>query len=162
MSKKIFIIWDGGYSDKSVEGAFSTREKAKAFLKRFFAETANADRDIEEFSVDAFDDADWPPGYSMQLTVRPAPPKRTAHGPFNYYFSRYQAITGDRVVRRPEECTREWTTWERGDRVPAWQAYFWGTEADAKAFAEAKLAEERAKLPPEIWPPQSYVGRDPT
>lgn len=32
MSQKIFIIWDGGCSDRSIEGAFSTREKAEAFL----------------------------------------------------------------------------------------------------------------------------------
>jgi len=157
MSQKIFIIWDGGYSDRSIEGAFSTREKAEAFLKRFFANTANVNRDIEEFAVDAFEDTDWPPGRSWLITVRPAPPQRPPTFPINYYHPHYQSLTGDPCVLRPDECTRTWEPIKYGGAT-AYRAYFWGTDVDAKAFGEAKLVEERAKLPPGALG-QSYEGR---
>jgi|HubBroStandDraft_2_1064218.scaffolds.fasta_scaffold00039_18 hypothetical protein len=153
----IFIIWDGGYSDRSVEGAFSTREKAEAFLKRFFPGTSNTCRDIQEFPIDVFEDQEWPPGRSWLITVRPAPPHRPEVGPYNYASLGYQPLTGDPVVLRPDECTRAWESFDYGN-VIAWRARFWGTDVEGKAFGEAKLVEERAKLPPGALG-QSYTGR---
>jgi hypothetical protein len=149
----IFVIWDGGYSDRGVEGAFTSREKAEAFMRRFpsyYAET-----DIEEVQLDAFDDADWPPGRSCIITVRPAPPPRPEGAPYSWSPTGYRPLDVEACVLRPDQCTREWESFDYGG-VTAWRARFWGTVEEQKVFCEAKLVEEREKLPPGALG-QSYV-----
>ena len=152
----IFIIWDGGYSDKGVEGAFTSREKAEAFMRRF--PSYRMETDIEEVQLDAFDDADWPPGRSVLIIVRPAP-FRPPGMPYSWSPTGYRPLDVDACVLRPDECTRVWEPFDYG-HVIAWRAKFWGTVEEQKAFAEAKLVEERAKLPPGALG-QAYVGRKP-
>lgn len=49
MSKKIYIVTEGSYSDYHIEACFSTKEKAREYIKRgqFWEEP-----DIEEWTID--------------------------------------------------------------------------------------------------------------
>lgn len=140
----VLVMMDGGYSDRSVEAIFSTREKATAFLKRFYSseiEEDVANRMLSEVVLDAYDDAGWPPGMSWRLTMRVR-----ACEPNPCFVDRVMPVRADKVVMLPQECTGIWKAdgapWENVQRC-----FFWGTEEAVMAFADAKLAEEMAKLP---------------
>ena len=155
----VYVVMDDGYSDRSVDAVFSTKEKLAAFLKRSHG-VDSIEGWYTEVVVDECDAATWPPGTSWQLTVHPLP----ALVPHSY-MPPGQATDGDRIVARPDACTGAWETIPEtfGKKLPwpNFRCQFWGTAEEATAYANAKLAEERAKMPPELWSQysQSYIGR---
>lgn len=54
---KVFIVTMGEYSDCSLEGAFSTREKAEVYIAKFLRADGfyTYSPDIQEFDLDALD-----------------------------------------------------------------------------------------------------------
>jgi hypothetical protein len=141
---KVFVLLDGAYSDKSVQAVFSTREKAEAFVKRFEGYDCG---DIVEREVDDYDDAAWPPGRAWCVVVHVQPALPSFSSPNGH-------VNLQGVVAHPDACTREWSRLQWGtecDKRP-FRTLFWGTSEQAKAFGEAKLVEERSRLPPGALP----------
>jgi hypothetical protein len=120
------LVFDYGDCEGHVRAAFSTPEKLAAFVKRYEPDN----HATQEFVVDEFDDADWPPGRSYLIIVRPKPP------PSGVYYP----IKVSDCISLYSKCTREWRVEQRDD---SYRTEFWGTREEAKAFAEAKLVEER-------------------
>jgi len=147
----VLVLLDGGYSDRSVQAVFTTREKAEAFVARFGGYDCS---DIVEREVDEYDVARWPPGRSWTIVVRPW---RRPGLPPTYVQPGYHAMSVDQYIAPPEKCTREWRV-DQYDGAPVYRTEFWGTYDEAKAFAEAKLVEERSKTPP-CEQPGAYTGR---
>jgi hypothetical protein len=154
---KVHLLFDGGYSDRSVLGVFSTPEKLAAFVKRYEVDVDDLS-EPREYVVDEYDDSGWPPGRSYYVIVRPAPMPSTQPKPFPSYVdplrTRYRAIEISACIRPYSACTREWR-FEKYDE--SYRTEFWGTYDEAVAFAEAKLVEERDKLPPGRLP-AAYIG----
>jgi len=53
--KKVYIVSHGTYSDYCIDGVFSTKEKAEAFIETFPRDSMYA-KEIEVWKLDAFDD----------------------------------------------------------------------------------------------------------
>ena len=147
----VYVLLDGGYSDKSVQAVFSTREKAEAFVARFEGYDCG---EIVERALDEMDVASWSPGRSWWIHVRPW--RNPAYGPTSVQPG-FMAINIDRATMHPEACTRQWRV-DQYSGAPSYRTEFWGSYEEAKAFAEAKLVEEQAKPPP-CEQPGAYTGR---
>ena len=48
----IYLVTSGSYSDYSIEGVFSSEDKAKAYVQQANAKSYSTDRSIEEWTVD--------------------------------------------------------------------------------------------------------------